>query len=58
MGNAHANGTAVGRAALTVSAGTRLRELIAAPGMLLMPGAYDALSLHRARCSANPTSAR
>jgi len=44
MGIAHANGTAVGGTAHTMSAGARLRELIAAPGMLLMPGAYDALS--------------
>jgi methylisocitrate lyase len=27
-----------------MTAGARLRELVAAPGMLLMPGAYDALS--------------
>jgi methylisocitrate lyase len=44
MGNALANGDALGRAGEPMNPGARLRELIAQPGMLLMPGAYDALS--------------
>jgi methylisocitrate lyase len=44
MGNALANGDAVGRTGEPLNSGARLRELIAQPGMLLMPGAYDALS--------------
>ena len=44
MGIAHANGDAVGSAVESLSPGARLRDLIARPGMLLMPGAYDALS--------------
>ncbi len=44
MGNAHANGDAVGVHARPLSPGARFRAALAEPGMLLMPGAYDALS--------------
>jgi methylisocitrate lyase len=44
MGSAHTNGDAVGSAARALSPGARFRAALAQPGMLLMPGAYDALS--------------
>jgi methylisocitrate lyase len=44
MGTTHTNGNTVGASARALTPGARLRELVAAPAMLLMPGAYDALS--------------
>jgi 2,3-dimethylmalate lyase len=44
MGTADARNGAVGAESAGVSPGQRFRELLARPGMLLMPGAYDALS--------------